>query len=462
MNTNDSLLRLMTAALDGELSTQERRRLRRLLRMDSAAMALFRKLRDDKRRLAAFPVPVLPIDFSRSVDAFLSETKLKEIASSPSCPTRVRGRGGLRIQWMGALALGLAWVVGLAFLSTWISVQGSRRETPAHAATQGKGNQGALDGNTGRERDKNLGPMPVENDLASAPPGESWKDWLSLEPSPADQRADGNDSGNLADSNPKASEGQGGDDASQGRAILGAPARARRELEELTLRLPHIVSWNDLGVFSSAYGQLKDHAGTIHLDIPSQEPGLTVESLLRVMKSQKRGVVVDALAGDRLRRGNVRAHYMVVLEEVNGGQLETILKALQNDTGKAPVSKSGQLSPAMIISSPETVRRQLKSMTGWDLGTETPAKGPKPAISKDLGEETTQQALKAIETGGNGRLAGIGSSSLPTVLVMAYSPYFPAVKTQPQSVEVRRFLEIRQASAKTGHGRAILVFRNGN
>lgn len=461
MNSNDPRLRLITLALDGELSPTDRKRLRRLLRSDPESMETFRKFREDKRKLAFLSVPVLPVDFSRSVANALSGMNQKHIAQQ-SCVSPFVRRDEVRLmRWPSVLALSGAWLIGLVFLAGWLVGSGPH---------QGQSNPVVADKSSAQEPEwrgtpalgetvQVTGSLPIETGAGSSE--ESWFDWLAPDAVPARHLA-----GNAFQPSAERSEfnlkGQGGGGEIPTQDLLGAPARTSRELEELSLKLPRIVPWNDLGDLPSAFQALKDKSGTIQLDLPAMEPGHAVDVLMGVLKSQKKGVVVDSLAMDRLRRGNIRAHYMVVLEEVDAGQLETILRSLKNADGKLPVSKSGQFTPSLIVSAPDSVRKQLKSMTGWDFGTDSTSKIVRAAVSKDLGEETTQQALKAIESGGGSRYSGMVPPSLPTALVVAYSPYYPAVKTQPQSVEVRRFVEVRQASTKSGPGRAIFVFRNGN
>ncbi len=461
MNQNDPRIRLITMALDGETTPTDRKRLRRLLRSDPELLSYYQKLRNDKRLLASLAVPILPIDFSRSVADALKGQDTKEIGRQNQA-TLVNLTGCVsRIPWPTVLAISVSWLIGFVIFSKWLSWAGTQtEESLSDMAVNGSDQGRAIREN----QNFNVSRQVVTGspkDSVDEIPEEKWADWLL----PYSATTEGDLIGKSYheakfNDNEAILSGQGSVSQHPVHEILGAPALPSRELEELSLKLPRIVPWNDLGVLSGAFNSMKDKSGTIQLDLPAVEPGHAVDVLIGVLKAQKKGVVVDGLALDRLRRGNIRANYIVVLEDIDLKQLEFILGELKNSDGKRAPSKSAQLAPSLIVSVPESVRKQLKSMTGWDFGTDVPVKNLRPGASKDLEEETTQQAIKAIESGANSRTVGNSRPILPTALVVAYSPYYPAVKTQPQSVEVRRFVEIRQAATKPGLARAILVFRN--
>lgn len=459
MNQNDPRMWLITAALDGEISPTDRKRLRRLLRSDPELLLNYQKLRKDKRSFVSLAVPVLPVDFSRTVADALKRSNPKEIAQKAPFFTMRPKVGVNRIQWYGVLAFSISWLIGLAILSSLLFRSGNPKDLPppVFVVNDSKQEPGIRINQNSNENQQVVSELPKESDGI---PEEKWADWL-LPHSATD--------GNIAENfYPRAEDpgveaqsiGQGSAGRNRFTEILGAPALPSWELEELTLKLPRMIPWNDLGALPGAFNSMKDKSGTIQVDFPSHEPGHAVDVLIEVLKAQKKGVVVDGLAMDRLRRGNIRSNYIVVLEDIDPRQLEALLTALKNSDGKRSISKSAQLASSLIVSAPDAVRKQLKSMTGWDFGIDVPAKNPKAGVPKDLEEETTKQAIKAIESGANSRIVGNTRAMLPSALVVAFSPYYQAAKTQPQSLEVRRFVEIRQAATKSGLGRAILVFRN--
>ena len=460
MNPNDPRMRLITAALDGEISAAERKKLRRLFRSDPEFLASYRVFRRDKEELSSLAAPVLPVDFSRSVGQALQRLNEKEIDGQRILvPVEKKGGRTFSIQWQLALAFSVAWLLGLTFLASLLVGSGSKQKQTVPVIADSRPNHLPASTKPLASTEDQQVQNGLLDETTNANSAESWTDWL-LPDHAADRHLLGKAISSLETSGQTGLEGEGIPIENPSADLLGAPSRPSRELEELSLNLPHIISWNDLGSLSGAFHNLKDKSGTIQLDLPAVEPGQAVEILLALLKAQKKGVVVDGLAMDRLRRGNIRAHYMVVLEDVDSKQLENILKELKSSDVKLSGPKSAQLGSSLVVSSPETARKQLKSMTGWDFGSDVPAKKVRAGAFKDLVEETAQQALKAIESGTSSRIAGKSQTSMPSALVVAFSPYYPAVKTQPQSVEVRRFLEIRQATVKSGLGRAILVFRN--
>jgi hypothetical protein len=241
--------------------------------------------------------------------------------------------------------------------------------------------------------------------------------------------------------------------------VLGAPAVRRNNLEELSLLLPASLSWNELSAVPKTVDAVIGQSGPVQIDLPSADPNRAVELLLGVLKESRRSVMVDGLAMDRVKRGNIRAHFMVLVEDVSSSQLGSILESLRKANEKQGFGKSGQFGPSLIVSSPDAMRKNLRAMVGQDLLAETFVRTSKSVIPRDLEGETAKQALQAVEGGRPSRPSTATTLPVqPTVLVLAYSPYYPAVKSQPQSAEVRKYLESR-ASGKPGAGRALLVFR---
>jgi hypothetical protein len=241
--------------------------------------------------------------------------------------------------------------------------------------------------------------------------------------------------------------------------VLGAPAVRRNNLEELSLLLPASLSWNELSAVPKTMDAVIGQSGPVQIDLPSADPNRAVELLLGVLKESRRSVMVDGLAMDRVKRGNIRAHFMVLVEDVSSSQLGSILESLRKANEKQGFGKSGQFGPSLIVSSPDAMRKNLRAMVGQDLLAETFVRTSKSVIPRDLEGETAKQALQAVEGGRPSRPSTATTLPVqPTVLVLAYSPYYPAVKSQPQSAEVRKYLESR-ASGKPGAGRALLVFR---
>lgn len=456
MNADDPRMRLLTGYLDGELSLGEKKRLKRFLRSNPEAFKTFQKLRADKRALVALPMPVLPVDFGRTVQAALENRKVKEISKCPppqGNPSAITPIASM--SWAVWIAFSVAWLAGLSFMAGWFFSPGPRvNDLAAISVNQNEVNSG----NTVRkEAPPDISHPSFANKGGIVSPEDEWTDWLAPETPPFVAKSDGTDQFLQGSSLPTQNPGKSANEM----GLLGAPAIRAGQLQELSLSLPKILSWNESADMKSVFKALKDSSGTVQVDIPASEPGHAIDSLIAVLKSMKRGVLIDSLAMDRLRRGQIRANFMVVIEDVDDNQLQTIINALKSADSKLPSNKSGRFGPSFVVSPPEAARKQLKSMTGWDFSPDMHNRFAKPPIVKDLGTDTAQQAIKAVEVGGNSRPAPGSASVLPSVLVMAFSPYYAAVKTQPQSVEVKRFVEIRQATTKPPAGRAILLFRGG-
>ncbi|MFM7538654.1 MAG: anti-sigma factor family protein [Planctomycetota bacterium] len=455
MNADDPRMRLLTGYLDGELGLAEKKKLKRFLKSNPEALKTFQKLRADKKALAALPMPVLPVDFGRTVQSALEKRKVKEISK---CAPHGKSSAVTPIEsmsWVAWIAFSIAWLAGLSFMAGWFFSAGTRvNELATISVNQDDNNSENLprkEGTPDFSRSLIAGTGGIET------PVDEWTDWLAPETPPMVAKSDMADpflqGASLPTQNPGNPENEMG--------LLGAPAVRAGQLKELSLNLPKILSWNELADMKQVLKALKDSSGTVQVDIPASEPGHAVDSLIAVLKSMRRGVLIDSLAMDRLRRGQIRANYMVVIEDVDDNQLKAIVDALKAADSKLSSGKSGRFGPSLVVSPPDAARKQLKSMTGWDLSLETPNRQIRPPIVKDLGTDTVQQAIKAVEVGGNFRPAPGSPSVIPSALVMVFSPYYPAVKTQPQSVEVKRFVEIRQATTKPPAGRAILLFRGG-
>jgi len=102
----DRSLLLLTAYVDGELSSRQHRQVDRLLRRSPEARKLLRRLQGDTRRLQALSRPALPRDLSGEI--------LQTIAER-GCPARpkVQPRAGVPL-WKGiASAAAILLVLGL-------------------------------------------------------------------------------------------------------------------------------------------------------------------------------------------------------------------------------------------------------------------------------------------------------------------------------------------------------------
>jgi anti-sigma factor RsiW len=451
MNPNDPRLKLITAGLDGELPLLARRRLKRLLRSDAEAIAMFVALRNDKKMLAGFSNPVLPVDFSRTVGLVLAQAKPQRVEISRAQKSPVRTRF---VTWNKALALSIIWLVGLAFLAYWIiPVRGPLVELDSRIANATP----RFDGSESVQAVQGLAPELETSEfprvVANGAAPDVWSNWLMPEQEtraasifPAEKAPQVEASGQSVDGNTAV-------------PVLGAPAVRRNNLEELSLLLPASLSWNELSAVPKTMDAVIGQSGPVQIDLPSADPNRAVELLLGVLKESRRSVMVDGLAMDRVKRGNIRAHFMVLVEDVSSSQLGSILESLRKANEKQGFGKSGQFGPSLIVSSPDAMRKNLRAMVGQDLLAETFVRTSKSVIPRDLEGETAKQALQAVEGGRPSRPSTATTPTvLPTVLVLAYSPYYPAVKSQPQSAEVRKYLESR-ASGKPGAGRALLVFR---
>lgn len=446
MNPHDPRLKLITAAVDGELPLSARRRLKRLLRSDAQALAVYEALRNDKKRLAGYATPVLPVDFSRTVGLALAIPRQVEISRPVNSTVQPPF-----MTWNKALALSLVWLVGLAFLAYHLVPVREPAVDPEISVVSVPPRSGDTELGKGGAADLESPEFPLV--VANSRVPDSWSEWLmppSVPRSPITPVVNvpplSGTSGVLADT-------------STTLPVLGAPAGRRNSLEELSLLLPASLGWNQLAEVPHTMAAVLGGSGPIQIDLPSSDPNRAMELLLGVLKESQRGVMVDALATDRLKRGNIRAHFLVLIEDVNAVQLGSMLDLLKKANEKQGIGKSGQFGPSLVFSSPDTMRKNLKAMVGQDLLSETLLKTSKPLIPRDLEGDTAKQVVQAVEGGRPSRLAaGPGSSVQPTVLVLAYSPYYPEIKSQPQSLEVRKYLESRPAG-KVGAGRALLVFR---
>jgi hypothetical protein len=450
MSPNDPRLKLITAGLDGELPILARRRLKRLLRSDTEALAVFVALRNDKKMLAGYSNPVLPVDFSRSVGLVLAQARPQRVEISRAQTITVRPS---LLTWNKALALSLIWLVGLAFLAyRMMPVRAPSVESETKIASTNFGVESSESGQRQRESgDLESSEFPRVITNASTP--DVWSNWLM--PQPEARIA----SVSAAETTPDIGAARQANDENQSVPVLGAPAGRRNNLEELSLLLPASLSWNELSAVPKTMAEVIGQSGPVQIDLPSADPNRAVELLLGVIKQSRRGVMVDSLAMDRVKRGNIRAHFVVLIEDVNATQLGLMLESLRNTNDKQGFGKSGQFGPSLIFSSPDAMRKNLRAMVGQDLLAESLIRTSKSVVPRDLESETAKQALQAVEGGRPTRSStSVASQVQPTVLVLAYSPYYPAVKSQPQSAEIRKYLESR-SSGKLGAGRALLVLR---
>jgi hypothetical protein len=416
----DDVLRLVTAAVDGELTPAEEARARRLLDRSPEAYTLFRRLQADRARVRALPITPPPAGLHDRIMAALPPAPVPCAAPGASPAARKPDR---RPVWVGlAAAVAVAAGVGVFLANRPVN----RPDQVAHQTPPPKSPRPVRVGE----------PRPVPAVVDPRPP----------EPVPG--------------------PGQGGTVAAAPppgpAAIEVAPRPVERDLSAFPPLappggfdlarpwVPPLVAAADLGR-DDVRQRLADALArdpAVRVELFSKDPARAVELFQAAAKAAGLTVHADAVTGERLKRRQ-QVVYLAYTEGLTPARIGDLLARMVEADAAAPprVLAALHLPPVGPADA-----RELKDVLGVDVGLpgRRPAAGPPaPADPMPLSAGTADQLAKNLTAKDGDR---------PAVLV-TLGP--SAARTSPASAEVRQFLA-RRGDRNPGTVQLLFVVRPSN
>jgi len=433
---------LLTAYVDGELSSRQRRHVARLLHRSREARELLKMLQADSGQLRRLNSPPLNSDLTFPVLRTITERRL-----SPRQPV-ASNAPGYYPAWTGiAAAAAVLLVVGLgSFLYFASSLESNNSFRVA-------GGQKPLSANPSDlqiQKDRLgivEGPKVKSNENATlkSPDGPSKPSTEVV------QRPDGNP--------------EPPDLPAPKEEVATAPSMEMFKLESAHVALPVTLKLRDLdqdATRQKLLGELKQDTA-FRLELPCKDGSRAFERLQNVWKAQGNSLVIDQAAQARLKRPQWKTNYVLVAEDFTPEELHQLMQHLAAEDKKGDTRKPPDaLFDHLVVT--RMTKRDYKELSDLLLGadlSQSPVKaggllGTDP--KKPLSDVTADQVAKALTGEGGTPRPEPGKPTVKTVehqaLTLAYNP----VRPRPGSNEIKRFLDGRKPT-RPGTVLVLLVLR---
>jgi hypothetical protein len=442
----DRYRQLLTAYVDGELSSRQRRHVVRLLHRSAEARQLLEQLQADARALRQLPSLPLPADLTGPVLQLITERNL-----APRQPRIVKAAS---IVWFGPLA---SWAVAAAVLLTigvasylYFVASLDQQAKTATAQTQPK----CCDSTPPSEN-----PEPViahknheiatETRKSPAP----TRDRRAVEPPKVVQKSN-------EESKPGSMEKPKQSPSLEKEAAL-ADRLETYHLERVPELLPVVVKLSDLDRLSARRKLITalSKANAYRLELPCSNGSKAFDRVQNAARTLHLGLLIDKQAQERLKL-KWKISYALYLENITPEELTEFMRQVSLEDGKSAAGKPAeeQLDRLVLTRMSAANRKELSALLGIDpLATAPSAKGLLDADPrKGLTDATARQVGQSLAGQGGAARPESGKPAENIALVLAYNP----VRPTPGSDEIKHFLDSRKP-ARPGTIRVLLVLRNG-
>jgi hypothetical protein len=451
--------RLVVSAVDGELSHQDRKKLRELLRTNAEAKILLRDYRAQSKSLSELPPPPLPCDFASvfktEPEILGSRTTIQPQEKAFAYSGKPKANSFATAAWV-AIALGI-----LLFTSIGVNYlfqprksslsdfnPGAKLDTLAKSSSNlAKSQNLVIKGEVFANQGMHQNPMESQTLVTNLGKSTESPDKTINKPERLEAQANQQAKPIEIPGLPK-STNQTGPKESIEETLLTAPFANSGTLVEPKIQVPDWISWEEKLLGERLRDASREGSAPLVLEVPCNDSIAVSGHLVQVLKNQKMGVVVDQLAQDRLFQKNIRSHFAICLEGFTPADLEKLLSNLKKEVERSPsktaIPPLGQgiaLLPAnadrpMVFSTVTSLPTRGKS---GELLQETSG----PQSGSKTGEKNNATAKKSMQPSFNpqGRL---------DALVMAQSPYYPEVRTSPSSQEVSLFRKLKKETKDPG------------
>lgn len=362
----DDQLHLLTAAVDGELTPAEDRRVRLLLATSAEARVLYARLQADSDRIHNLTPAAPPPGLHTRIMA-----RLPKAAPQPvTTPAPVPQRPSCLKPWV-PVAVAAALLLGVAGSSFWYFSR-PNHENPHSADTQTANADGATKAVLPRE----TAPLPSMPRVADVMP----------------------DSNTVAVQPDAPVEPVGRDELPPPRPLNkdfnAFPPLPPVVFDVVRVRVPFLASASDLNR-EDVKLRLTDELGrnpAVRIDLFVKDAARGVELLRGAGKRSGLTVLADAVTQERMKRKQASA-YAVYGESLSAAELRDLLAKLAADDGKA---KEPVLDTVHVTAAQAADQKDLKDLLGVDPGLwkrpaspTTNATEPKP-ISAGTGDQLTR------------------------------------------------------------------------
>ncbi len=440
----DRYRQLLTAYVDGELSSRQRRHVVRLLHRSAEARQLLRQLEADARALRQLPSLPLPADLTGPVLQLINDRNL--------APRRPRIDKASSITWFGPLAsLAAAAAVLLTIgIASYLYFVASL-DQPAKMATAQT--EPKCSDSTPASED----PEPTiahKNDEIAAEPRNSPTpkiDRRAVEPPKIVRNSDEKTKPSSADKPSRSPKGE---------AAL-ADRLETFHFDRVPDVLPVVVKLSDLDRLSARKNVIaelgKDNA--FRLELPCSNGTKVFDRVQSAARKLRLGFIIDKQAQERLKL-KWKISYALYLENITPEELTEFIHQIYVADRKSAGGKATevQLDRLVLTHMNAANRKELSALLGVDpLATGPSANGSSGTDPRnDLTDTTARQVGQSLAGQGGAPRPDYAKPAENIALVLAYNP----VRPSPGSDEIKHFLDSRKP-ARPGTIRILLVLRNG-
>ncbi len=319
----DRDLQLLTASVDGELSSQQRRQLERLLHGSEEARQVLHRLQEDARRLGSLPVPSLSRDLSAPILQTIVDRRL-----TPARPRKFQPQPGVPF-WKGLVAaaavlLMLGVASYLCFAPSESRMPGNTDPGPAAVVQPpvGPSQPGAIVAE--RIKAPRLLPPDPPNPTPRGPQGP---------PAPVDHRHP--EKGQFAEGpkppeKPREPAPEVGPPKESPGSVLTDRGLELFDIKVVQLNPPLILPVADLEQ-EQVRQKLQTDLGksnAYRLELPVHDSNKAVERLRSACKSVGVNLIVEQMAQGRLRKSVWKTNYVIYLETLSPTDLTRVLQHL--------------------------------------------------------------------------------------------------------------------------------------
>lgn len=415
---NDEVLRLLTAAVDGELTPAEQWHVHRLLVESVEARTLLARLQSDSIRVRNLPQVTPPANLTARVMAKLPKAE----------PARQPVRRDHSRSWqLFAIAASLLLAIGAgAYL---IVNKPADAKNPGHQTAQGQPNLADM--------------LPRENGPLSLPPAlpaPSTNHVVQIDPPVMPETP-----GRIDEIPPPRVKGAD--------VLVAPPLLPIPPLNRLIIRVPMLVSVSDLDR-DDAKQKLLEELGrdpAYRIELFAKDAARAAELFQAAAKTSSVNLYADANAQDRIKKKQASA-YLVYTESLTPADIRDLLVRLAADDAKNTVHAFDALHATPALPADQTI---LKDLLGTDPGlwkrpANTAAVIP-PAEPKPISSGTGDQITKTLTAPKAGE---------KTAVLLSFTP--AALRANPAvSKELKEFLA-RRGERKASAVPILIVIRQAN
>jgi hypothetical protein len=406
---------LLTAYVDGELSSRQRRLVLRLLHRSPEARELLQQLKADARALRRLPRPSLPTDLTESVLRAIAERNL----TPGRCPAQVASATEwveTLVSWAAAAAVlfvfGAASYLYFAFARNQPArteiVQKQPEPPAAYPQTEGSAPPLVL-ADRAQATTPEIPSPKIEKAAPDQPPKIARRRRQKPKPDPE----------NVSPSTPPE------ETALTDRLEMF-------QLDRVPDLLPVVVKVSDLDRVAARKRFLEElhKDSTFRLELPCPNSAKAFGYVQSAAQTLHIRLVIDKQTQERLRL-KWKTNYVLYIESMTPEELVQFMRQIGAEDGKRAANKSAEAQIDRLVLTRLTPKyhKELTTLLGFDPLTTSAATGPSNADPHQPPEHVA--------------------------LVLTYNP----ARSSPDSDEIKHFLESRRP-ARPGALRILLVLRS--